>query len=64
MQYSVLSGTVIGNLVASDADSTEVFFSLDGALSNDLLRLQKTGPYTADIILKSELDREVRKLLF
>lgn len=54
------TGSVLATLSASDPDDSTLQFALIGDIANDLLTLTKTGPKSANVVLASSLDREVR----
>ena len=55
----VSAGSVIEQLLAQDLDDATLSFTIVGELAKAQLQLVPTGPTSADIQLKSPLDREV-----
>lgn len=53
------AGSVIEQLLAQDLDDATLSFTIVGELAKAQLQLVPTGPTSADIQLKSPLDREV-----
>ena len=54
-----ISGSVLETLRANDSDNEILTFNIQGEIAKELLMLNSTGPKSADIILKSPLNREV-----
>ena len=60
INFILIPGSVIGVLKAEDPENDAVEFGIEGEIANSILELESTGPYSANVTLKKELDREVR----
>ncbi len=50
---------MIAQLQAVDVDDAQLEFRIQGEVANEQFELSSTGPMSADVKLKSPLDREV-----
>ena len=53
------AGFIVGVLQAEDEDDDDLEFNIVGEIANNILELESIGPKSANIVLKSKLDREV-----
>ncbi|KAG1683802.1 Cadherin-23 [Nymphon striatum] len=53
-------GKLIYQLRGEDADGDDLVFGAIGPIANNLLRVEKTGKFSAAVYLNSELDREIQ----
>jgi len=55
-------GSLIYTLKGIDRDGDPLTFGLKGQIANELLRIENRGRDSANLFLKKELDREVRRI--
>ena len=60
MFFILFPGSVLEELRAFDLDDNELTFTIQGEIAKDLLLLNRTGPMSTNIQLKSPLNREAR----
>ncbi len=54
------SGSVLGELRALDIDDNILTFNIQGEIAKSFVELVSTGDKSANLVLKSSLDREVK----